>query len=249
MEERQVNLTEMASWLNHHFSTDELYDLCRLLHIDYEDLAGSRKSAKVRELVVYFARRNTLADLFQAGQQLRPELDWSQWDFTDDPNLSDPSTTSEGMTVQENCQELRIEAPSIDSVFALDCNFLQFRKFMQEAFTLDELLNFINRSEDFKEFGFDLSANASHNSVTRELLAYAQRHEKMVLLLGQLEDAMPDLYEKHGPFIEAGQLRINVTFVIKGDATRLKALDEKSLGKEFEQKILHVSEQAFFQAI
>jgi hypothetical protein len=85
--------------------------------------------------------------------------------------------------------------------------------------------------------------------VMRELLAYAQRHGKGVLLLEQLEDAKPDLYKKYGPFIEFGQLSVNVTLVIKGDAVRLKALETKSLGKEFDQKILQASEQAFFQAI
>ena len=199
--------------------------------------------------MTYLIRKDNLVDLFKAGKQLRPELEWSEWGFTDEPSLSRSSTTSEDVTYQEGSQELRIESPSIYPSFALDYNFFQFRKFMQEAFTFDELLKFINRNEDFKEFGFNLPPNASHNSVTRELLSYAQRHNKAVLLLEQLEDAKPVLSEKHGPFIEAGQLRINVTLVIKGDTTRLKALEEKSLGKEFDQKILQASEQAFFQAI
>jgi len=249
MEEKQVNLPELFQWLNDHLSTDELYDLCRVLHVDYEDFAGSGKAAKIRELVIYFKRRDNLADLFKAGIQLRPDLAWSEWGFTDEARTSDTSTTSEKVLYQDNSQELRIESPSIHSNFALDYNFLQFRRFAQKAFTLDELLEFINRSEDFKEFGFMLSPKASHNSVTRELLDYAQRHKKTVLLLEQLEDAKPDLYEAYGPFIEFGQLRINVTLVIKGDATQLKALESKSLGKEFDQKILQGSEQAFFQAI
>jgi hypothetical protein len=249
MEEKKVNLAELFHWINHHFSTDELADLCRVLHVDYENLPGSGKSMKIRELIIYLERRDKLANLFKAGKQLRPDIAWNGWDFTDEAAESDTSTTSVELPYQENSQELRIESPSIHSNFALDYNFLQFRRFVQKAFTLDELLNFINRSEDFKEFGFNLPPNASHNSVTRELLAYAQRRNKAVRLLEQLEDAKPDLYEKYGPFIELGQLRINLTLVIKGDAAQLKALGTTSFGKEFDQKILQASEHAFFQAI
>ena len=40
-----------------HFNESELKDLCFQLQIDYENLAGSAKPDKARELIAYFDRR------------------------------------------------------------------------------------------------------------------------------------------------------------------------------------------------
>ena len=249
MEEKQVNVAELRRLLNQHLGSDELYDLCRVLNIDYENLPSEGKAGKARELIAYLDRAGRLTDLLKACKRLRPDIAWNNRGIRDEASTPDTSATPEDVPHEENGHELRVGSSSIHSSFALDYNFLQFRKFMQEAFTLEELLKFINCSEDFKEFGFNLPLNANHNSVTRELLEYAQRRNKAVMLLGQLENAKPKLYEKYGPFIDSGQLNVNVTLVIKGDVTLLKALEAKPLGKEFEQKILQACEQAFFQAI
>ena len=249
MKENPVNASELNRWLSHQLSVDELEDLCRALNIDFEDLPGVSKNAKTRELILRLKRYGRLSDLFEVGKRLRTDIDWNQWRVSDRARAEDMLATAGERPLPDNVAELRIESPSIHSVVTLDLNFLQFRKFVQEAFTLDELLKFIDRSEEFKGFRFNLPLNASHNSVTRELFAYAQRHGMIILLREKLEDAKPDLYEKYGPFIEAGQLRVNVTLVIKGDATRLKALQAKPLGEEFEQRVLQASKKAFFQAI
>ncbi len=54
------------------FNESELRDLCFNLGIDYENLPGVSKPDKARELVVYFQRRDQLANLISVCQKLRP---------------------------------------------------------------------------------------------------------------------------------------------------------------------------------
>ena len=62
--------------LGRHFNEDELRELALDLGLDYEDLAGDSKRAKVRELVLYFERRQLLDELVEAVKERRPLLGW-----------------------------------------------------------------------------------------------------------------------------------------------------------------------------
>lgn len=53
------------------FNLEELQGLCFSLEVEFEDLAGSGKSAKARELVRYMQRRGQLDRLVEAIQELR----------------------------------------------------------------------------------------------------------------------------------------------------------------------------------
>jgi len=65
-----VNLSGV---LKTRFNLDELRTLCFHLGIDYEDLAGSTKGAKVTELVGYCERCSRLAQLVSTVLQFRPD--------------------------------------------------------------------------------------------------------------------------------------------------------------------------------
>lgn len=60
------------------FNLSELKTLCFNLDVAYEDLGGSGKSGKVRELIQYLERRNRLADLEAAVRAQRPDIAWPQ---------------------------------------------------------------------------------------------------------------------------------------------------------------------------
>jgi hypothetical protein len=62
--------------LSDHFSSSELGELTYDLGLDYGDLPGSGKSAKIIELITYFERRGRYDELVQAAQAARPELEW-----------------------------------------------------------------------------------------------------------------------------------------------------------------------------
>ena len=56
-----------------YFSLGEVRDLCFRLGVDFDDLDGSTRKDKARELVAYMSRRQRLADLYLLLKQLRSE--------------------------------------------------------------------------------------------------------------------------------------------------------------------------------
>jgi hypothetical protein len=60
------------------FTPDELRDLTAMLGLDYDDLRGSGKSSKARELADYARRHGKVGDLWQQLHEAREHVDWSQ---------------------------------------------------------------------------------------------------------------------------------------------------------------------------
>lgn len=60
------------------FDNDSLNDFALELGVDYENLSGSSKSAKARELALYLWRHSKLARLAEVGPKRRPDIDWAK---------------------------------------------------------------------------------------------------------------------------------------------------------------------------
>lgn len=58
-----MNRTEIYETLKHQYNDSEFKDLCFSLQVDYDNLSGSSKSDKMRELVMLFERRERLPEL------------------------------------------------------------------------------------------------------------------------------------------------------------------------------------------
>jgi XTP/dITP diphosphohydrolase len=58
------------------FSLDELDDLIFNLGLDPEEISGRVKRERMRELILYFSRRQQMARLMQVACQARPNVDW-----------------------------------------------------------------------------------------------------------------------------------------------------------------------------
>lgn len=71
-----ISLVELARILTNYFNLSELQGLCFELGLDFDDLAGSGKSDKARELVNYLNRRGRIPELTRLIQQLRPNAMW-----------------------------------------------------------------------------------------------------------------------------------------------------------------------------
>src|SRR4029453_7991392 len=71
--ELRVRLREI---LSDRFDESELKTLCFDLDISYENLPGSSKADRARELVAYCERHACTRTLIQTGAQLRPDIDW-----------------------------------------------------------------------------------------------------------------------------------------------------------------------------
>lgn len=72
----QNDLVRMRSILVEYFSTDELYEICLDLEVDFENLPGSGKSRKAMELIGYLRRRGQFEELVVAVQRRRPNIQW-----------------------------------------------------------------------------------------------------------------------------------------------------------------------------
>jgi serine/threonine protein kinase len=59
------------------FDEAELRTLCfEIGQVDYDELSGSGKNVKARELISYLVRRNRIDDLVAVGQQVRSDIEW-----------------------------------------------------------------------------------------------------------------------------------------------------------------------------
>jgi internalin A len=58
------------------FTEDELRTLTYDLGLDYDDLDGTTKAGRARELVAYMERRQRLEELVRAGRLQRPDIGW-----------------------------------------------------------------------------------------------------------------------------------------------------------------------------
>lgn len=59
----------LSARLRQHYNLSELEDMCFALGIDYQDLRGSNKVDKIRELILHMERRSQLADLIDYLQR------------------------------------------------------------------------------------------------------------------------------------------------------------------------------------
>lgn len=69
-------LLELRDTFNTYFNEDGLTDFALALGVDYENLGGSGKSAKARELALHLWRHSLLTKLAEVGPKRRPEIDW-----------------------------------------------------------------------------------------------------------------------------------------------------------------------------
>ncbi len=72
----QDYMIELRELLASRFNTGEMKTLCFDMGVDYENLPGEGKADKARELVSYCDRHKCLDKLVQAGQRLRPDIQW-----------------------------------------------------------------------------------------------------------------------------------------------------------------------------
>lgn len=56
------------------FDLDEMKDLCFQLGIDYDDVPGTRKTSKIRELILQVERSGRTVDLIAIVQEMRPHI-------------------------------------------------------------------------------------------------------------------------------------------------------------------------------
>jgi hypothetical protein len=75
---RQSPAAQLRASLAENFSSEDLQLLCYDLQIDYDDLAGDSKAAKIVSLLELLGRTNRITQLIDRCAQLRPAIAWTQ---------------------------------------------------------------------------------------------------------------------------------------------------------------------------
>ncbi len=70
-------LADFHRALKEHFDEDQVRELCTSLEVDYRRLPYVDQGGATRELVLYLARRERLAELVQVCSQRRPDVSWT----------------------------------------------------------------------------------------------------------------------------------------------------------------------------
>ena len=73
---RTIDRARLLEMIVDHFNIEELNELCYLLKIDFENLAGEHKRDKARELIIYLERRGRIDELFALLYEQRPNIGW-----------------------------------------------------------------------------------------------------------------------------------------------------------------------------
>ena len=77
-----------------YFDLEGLTDFALTLGVELENLSGSSKSAKARELALYLWRHSKLPELAEVGPAQRPDIDWrllAPYAPAPDESMSDPA--------------------------------------------------------------------------------------------------------------------------------------------------------------
>jgi hypothetical protein len=72
-----THLARLHKVLDAHFNEEELRTLCFDLNVDYDNLPAQGKVNKARELIAYLDRHGRIPELLRMGEQLRPDISWS----------------------------------------------------------------------------------------------------------------------------------------------------------------------------
>jgi hypothetical protein len=69
----QMILARLYLTVEGQFNESELHNLCFQLGVDYENLGGEGKAARVQALISYLHRRGRIGDLIEVCREMRPE--------------------------------------------------------------------------------------------------------------------------------------------------------------------------------
>lgn len=71
-----IVLRDLRLLISQHFNLDELHLLAFDLNVDWDELAGTQKSMKIQELIIYLGQHGRLENLAEILRQERPFVEW-----------------------------------------------------------------------------------------------------------------------------------------------------------------------------
>jgi hypothetical protein len=82
-EKERANISRLRDLINEHFNEDELRNLVMDLPVEYDNLGGMNKVAKIRELVLNSKRHGYFSDLVKLCKEKRPK-EMESWEEIED---------------------------------------------------------------------------------------------------------------------------------------------------------------------
>jgi hypothetical protein len=115
-------LSDLHKQIDRLFNLEEVRTLCFDLGVDFDNVAGEGKSARIRELILQLARREELQRLIDLVRQERPRAAWANVpaDFNlpgglETPEKLPPATANYYGPVTFNQQGQTIQGPQINA--------------------------------------------------------------------------------------------------------------------------------------
>jgi len=78
----QINRTALLDRIRQRFSESDLRDMCFELDVDYDNLLGSNKQDKARELIQELMQQDRMCELMELCSRLRPDVSWCTYPRT-----------------------------------------------------------------------------------------------------------------------------------------------------------------------
>lgn len=98
-------LVELRNVFRERLSLSELADLCQDLGFSIEDLPGTSRNEKARELAAYLGRRDLVAKLATVGPNLLPDVPWleilGRYGYGPQPPLDVPTPAAGGVSTAD----------------------------------------------------------------------------------------------------------------------------------------------------
>ncbi len=225
-----ARLISLQDLLCNAFDTAELEDLSFRLDVDYEELAGNNKTAKIRALIQYLDRRKRLEELIQTGLALRPELEWP------DSKISIKAIPSSASTRSLTTSEPIINVPPVSHVSTLNDPkiYISYARGAPWEGIVDEL------DKHFQSMGVDIIRdlrNLSYKGRIKEFMAEIGRGRYVIVVISEKylksENCMFELLE----IARNGSLYQRIFPIVLEDAKIYKAIDRIEYIKYWEKRI------------
>ena len=118
-QEKPVDLRKLLRAINDSFSIDDLRDLCFELQLDFENLPGSAKKDKARELIIHFDRRKRINVLVATFCELHPNVDFESIvldEMDEDPTTSRIEIHTADILPQQDKSNTMIASKSFSAI-------------------------------------------------------------------------------------------------------------------------------------
>ena len=111
------------------------------------------------------------------------------------------------------------------------------RKLYLEAFTTQELQEYVYDHPGFHDLAKQLPEPVSHSQIVLALLQYAERRLLIEELLSWARQRRRALYEQYRPYFQQGKLTVNASLTISGSDAELSALSVDPLKRRWSRAL------------